>query len=209
MLEDLIKLFATDKEEFSKLISKESSENIKILFEEILKYYINDLNSSTLRELVTCSVAGYKQNRGKLGYDGVKITNDGNTKYCEVKPKNYIIDHSKSKLNGGGNFTDFSWKKLKKYALENPSMLLSGFVNGELIYIIEFDFNNEGFKERLKEQLLTRFPEGDKTGFWLRSAQFSFKHFKDYEYKKLYVHKNIQNYSKFLTKELFYELNNK
>jgi|GEM_PF-3716822 len=44
-------------------------------------------------------------------------------------------------------------------------MLISGFINGELIYIIEFDFNNQGFRSQLEKQLLNHFPNGDKNGF--------------------------------------------
>ncbi len=35
----------------------------------LLKMYINDKNSSTLREMIACDVAGYKQNENKMGYD--------------------------------------------------------------------------------------------------------------------------------------------
>jgi len=108
MLENLIKLFAINREDFNSLIFKESPENIKFLFEELIKQYFNDLNSSTLREMVTCEIAGFKHKQEKLGYDGIKITNKGDEKYCEVKPRNYIIGHTNNKLNGGGNFTDFS-----------------------------------------------------------------------------------------------------
>lgn len=52
--------------------------------------YINDKNSSTIREFITVALAGYTHKEGKIGYNGFKqdafIT--GKTIKCEAKPKN-------------------------------------------------------------------------------------------------------------------------
>ncbi len=58
-------------------------------------------------------------------------------------------------------------------------MLVAGFVDGHLIYIFEFSFNEIGFTSRLEEQFEDKFPNGDICGIYLCSADFSFKHYKD------------------------------
>ncbi len=57
-------------------------------------------------------------------------------------------------------------------------MLVAGFVDGRLIHIFEFSFNEQGFTDQLEKQLKKRFPNGDIIGEYLRSAQFSFVHYK-------------------------------
>ncbi len=56
-------------------------------------------------------------------------------------------------------------------------MLVSGFINGRLIYILEFPFSFNDFVKKLEKQLNRRFPSGDKTGQYLRSANFYYNDF--------------------------------
>jgi len=58
-------------------------------------------------------------------------------------------------------------------------MLLSGFIDGRLLYILEFPFKTISFIEKLELQLKRRFKNGDVKGQFLRSAYFSYK---DYIY---------------------------
>ncbi len=85
------------------------------------------------------------------------------------------------KLDGAGNFTDYGWEKFESHQKENPNMLVAGFLDGRLIHIFEFSFNEQGFTSRLQAQLERRFPNGDRIGQYLRSADFSFIHYKDAE----------------------------
>ncbi len=166
------------------LISKSKDSLVAMLLELLTKYY-NDLNSSTMRELVVAVVAGYEPSSEKLGYNGFRHnTLTGEVEHCEIKPRNYRTDSiakSPTKLNGGGNFTDYSWQKFERHKEENPNMLVAGFVNGRLIYIFGFSFNEQNFTSRLQAQLERRFPNGDRIGQYLRSADFSFIHYKDVE----------------------------
>lgn len=135
---------------------------------ELIEMYMTDKNSSTLREIVTVRVAGYKHSEEKLGYNGFK-EEQGRKKMCEVKPVN-VNEGERKKLNGGGNFTDYRWSRFERDSEENPNMLVSGFVSGKLIYILEFPFNCPSFKERIEEQLRSGFlmethPE-DMQGLW-------------------------------------------
>ncbi len=166
------------------LLGKSKDNLISILL-DLLTIYFNDLNSSTIRELVVAVVAGYVPSTKKLGYNGFRQnTPTGPIEYCEIKPRNFRTDSTAknpTKLNGGGNFTDYSWQKFERHKEENPNMLVAGFVDGCLIYIFEFSFNELSFTSRLQAQLERRFPDGDRVGQYLRSADFSFKHYKDTE----------------------------
>ena len=56
------------------------------LFEELYETYINDSNSSTLREHIVARVAGCNPLAGKLGRDAIHPATNVEK---EVKPKNY------------------------------------------------------------------------------------------------------------------------
>lgn len=153
--------------------------------------YINDKNSSAIREFITVTGAGYKHKEGKIGYNGFK--QDTFTLKCEAKPKNFDTKElekykrgerksSPEKLNGGGNFTDYTPARLKKHKHEKGlNMLVSGFVDGKLIYIIEFPFIFPDFVKNLQMKILKwqRRLKGSKSikGQFLRSASFNYKNF--------------------------------
>ena len=114
------------------------------LFEELYKEYMNDSNSSSLREQITAAVAGCKTIPGKLGRDAIDI--DGNEK--EVKPKNY----TGKRTNGGGCFNDYTRKRWEKDCNVNLPIIASLFAEGMLIYVVEFKF--ESIADRLDEQII-------------------------------------------------------
>lgn len=149
--------------------------------EELLTMYYNDLNSSTLREAAVVLEMGFEPIAEKIGYNGYRIESPtGHKTFCEVKPKNVRTNSPKNtKLNGGGNFTDYSWQRLQQHKKEDPVMLVAGFVDGKIIYIFQFPFNTVGFVERLEQQLQSHFPDGDTEGVYLRAAQFVFKHYSE------------------------------
>jgi len=141
--------------------------------ETIVKFFLMDKNSSTLREMITLTECGYNQNPEKLGYDG--WSTDG--RRFEVKPKNISAESGK-KLDGGGNFSDFTWERYDKYLSDNVYMLCSGFVDGKLAYIIEFPFYY--LKDRIQSCLEKHFPNRErKTGTYARSITFNFNYYKN------------------------------
>src|SRR3989344_8151605 len=180
-LVQIVKCYATRPHaEFSSLLLGKSKDNLISVFTDLLTNYINDKNSSSLREFVTVSIAGYKHNPNKLGYNGFKHDSgiSGTPIACEAKPKNirsvdYDLKKTKSKLNGEGGFNDYTPERLKKDKKENLNLLSSGFIDGELHYILEFPFS--AVYERLKKQL----PEKRVTGTYTRMASFNFSHYKD------------------------------
>jgi len=182
-LANVIKIYSTGthKQLSNYLIGKSKDTLIGILL-DLLTMYINDKNSSTIREFITVTLAGYKHKEGKIGYNGFKQETfiSGKTIKCEAKTKNIDTSlKSLRKLNGGGNFTDYTFERLERDKQEKDlNMLISGFVDGKLIYILEFSFNYPEFVKHLKEQLKHRFKSGkDITGQFLRSANFDYRHF--------------------------------
>jgi len=201
-LENILTVLFTEPENLATLLHGIDREVLADCFADILYRYANDVNSSTLRELITMLKAGYEpQPLGrKLGYNGK--THHGEP--CEIKPPNIRSD-SGDKLNGGGNFSDFTYERLDKYQADNVTMLVSGFVDGRLIYILEFPFTYTEFVQRLREQLERQFARGErKKGQFLRSAQFSFKHYKNCpQLRIIYKEPHIDTFKGFLRGELF------
>ena len=166
--------------ELSELLLSKSKDNLISILTDLLTAYINDKNSSSLREFVTVSIAGYQHNPNKLGYNGYKQNSaiGGKATSCEAKPKNiqtdgYDLRKTKPKFNCEGGFNDYTPKRLEKDIKENLNLLSSGFVDGELLYVLEFPFIV--VYKRLKQALTKR------VGPYLRSATFNFSHFQEHE----------------------------
>lgn len=219
-LAEVLKIYSTDTHEnFTSRLINSSKETVVSLFTDLLTTYINDHNSSTLREYLTVTIAGYEHSEGKIGFNGFKQTSivGGKPIACEAKPKNFNTEDLQSykdgrrkgkpsTLNGNGNFTDYTFPRFKKDKKENPHMLVSGFVDGKLIYVLEFPFKTKDFVKKLNTQLKKHFPDGKhKKGNFLRSASFSFKDYilsdglkvifllskKELEKYKIYINKKF------------------
>lgn len=161
------------------LLLEKSKDNLIAVLTDLLTAYINDNNSSSLREFITVSIAGYNHNPNKLGYNGYKQSTSIGAKpvACEAKPKNiktqgYELKKSKAKLDGGGGFNDYTIDRLRKDVKENPNILSSGFVDGQLLYILEFPFR------AIAGRLGVRLPKKRIKGTYLRTAGFNFSHYK-------------------------------
>ncbi|AIX14867.1 hypothetical protein Syn7803C102_36 [Synechococcus phage ACG-2014d] len=145
------------------------------LFEELYNLYMNDSNSSTLREHITAEVAGCDAIPGKLGRDA-KDKNTGQEK--EVKPKNY----TGKTTNGSGCFNDYTRARFVKDRDANLPIIQSFFIDGVLAYVIEFEF--EAIADRLDQQV-TRICE-EQGNRYVRSCSWSYA---DYiTHKSLKVH---------------------
>ena len=139
-LSQIVTYYATKPhKELAELLLNKSKDNLIACLNDLLTAYINDKNSSSLREFVTVSIAGYEHNANKLGYNGYKHNSaiGGKPLNCEAKPKNiqtegYDDKKNKAKLNGEGGFNDYTHKRLEKDCNENLNLLCSGFIDGEL-----------------------------------------------------------------------------
>ena len=72
-LAEAIRIHATQGlQQFHEYISSKSRKELQNMLAELIEMYMTDKNSSTLREIVTVRVAGYKHSEGKLGYNGFR-----------------------------------------------------------------------------------------------------------------------------------------
>lgn len=221
-LSEVLKIYSTKAHsEFTNRLINSSKETVVSLFTDILTMYINDKNSSTIREYITVIMSGYSHSENKIGFNGFKQNSiiGGKPIACEAKPKNFNTEDllaynngnrktKPSKLNGSGNFSDYTFARLIKDQKENPHMLISGFADGKLLYILEFPFNTKSFIDKLNIQLMKNFPDGkDKLGHFLRSANFDYR---DYisspDLKKVYIlpKTELEKYKDYITSK-FYE----
>ena len=201
-LEQILTILFTEPENLPRLLESIDKTILIKCFTDILERYANDVNSSTLRELITIMKAGYesKVSGTKLGYNGT--TSQGSP--CEVKPAN-IRSGTGKRLNGGGSFNDFTYERLDKYHQDKLMMVVSGFVDARLIYILEFPFSYPEFVQRIQEQLERHFARGERApGQYLRGAQFSFKNYKNCpQLKVIYKEPRISYFEQYLSGELF------
>ncbi len=193
-LANVIKIYSTGSHiELNNYLLGKSKDTLISILVDLLTMYINDKNSSTIREFITVTLAGYTHKEGKIGYNGFRQDSiiSGKAIKCEAKPKNFDTEEFKkfkngerktspAKLNGGGNFTDYTPKRLLKDMKEKDlNMLISGFIDGKLIYILEFPFNYSEFIKNLKSKLKKWQNKlaGSKStkGQFLRSADFDYK----------------------------------
>jgi hypothetical protein len=201
-LKKAIILYAKNKEkELNEFIDSLSKASIKALFIDILTLYLNDKNSSKLRELITAWIGKYETTEEKLGYNGYKQGIDEKI-WAEIKPKN--TDNPKKKLDGGGNFSDYTPERFQKDIEKNPQIVVSGFAKGILLYVIEFPFRC--IEDVLRIQLEKKFPElKRKKNDYLRSANFTFKDYENCkEVKIIYLSEKIDEFKNYLNKN-FYE----
>lgn len=192
-----MEVYFTTPEYLTAYLRKVDKEMLINCFVEVLHLYANDVNSSTLRAIITLAKAGYKPSTKKLGYNGE--SSDGVP--CDAKPLNIRSD-SGNKLNGGGNFSDFTYERLERYLADKVMILVSGFVDGQLVYILQFPFHC--LEKEIRRQLDNFFKRRRRPGEYLRSASFSFKHYKNSpELQVVYKAPDLNRFKSFLTKDLF------
>jgi hypothetical protein len=225
-LANVIKIYSTGTHpELSEYLLGKSKDTLIGILVDLLTMYINDKNSSTIREFITVTLAGYTHKEAKIGYNGFKQDAfiPGRTIKCEAKPKNIDTEEFEkykrgerrtkpAKLNGGGNFTDYTPARLERDKKEKDlNLLVSGFIDGKLIYIIEFPFNSPDFVKNLevKVQKWQDKLKGSKSikGQFLRSADFNYKDYvKSTSLKIVYLlsKSELEKYKEYISKE-FYE----
>src|SRR3989338_10578970 len=121
-LAQIVTYYATrPHKELSELLLSKSKDNLISILTDLITAYINDKNSSTLREFIVVSIAGYEHNPEKLGYNGFRHISSISDKRlsCEAKPKNiwsegYDNRKTKAKFSGQGGFNDYTTERLKK-----------------------------------------------------------------------------------------------
>ena len=135
ILERLLLLYTTaPRSEWMGELSAISRPTLEATFLDLLTLYFNDRNSSTLREWVTLTIAGYRPLEQKLGYNGYRQVGPGphERDFCEVKPVNVRYDQERRRgrrrLRGQGSFSDYTPERFWKDMRQGVHMLVSGFV---------------------------------------------------------------------------------
>jgi len=216
-LAEILKLYSTGTHgELSSYLIGKSKDTLNGIIVDLITMYINDKNSSTIREFITVTFAGYNHEEKKIGYNGFKQdTFSGKTIKCEAKPKNIDTNsESKDKLKGYGNFSDYTFARLERDKQEDGlNMLVSGFIDGRLIYILEFPFSCPTFAKHLEERLMHRFPKGkDIPNEYLRSASFSYREFIHCKnLKTVYItnNKELQKHQQYIVGDFYKFLEDK
>ncbi len=152
-------------------------------------------------------VAGYELSEGKLGYNGYRLAAPNSMpSFCEAKPVNVrrLEDgRPNRKLNGGGNFSDYTHERLERDLEKNPQILVSGFVDGKLVYIIEFPFRC--LEARLRMVLEKHFPGRSRlANQYLRSANFTFRDYQNcLDLRLVHCAENLDNFKDCLSREFY------
>lgn len=70
---EVIKLYSTaSHKELNNFLLDKSKDNLIAILNDLLTIYINDKNSSTIREFITTTISGYIHNENKIGYNGFR-----------------------------------------------------------------------------------------------------------------------------------------
>jgi hypothetical protein len=120
-------------------------------YQNLMLSYLNDDNSSSLREAITCYVCGYVWNTKKHGVDAIDYKTK---KPIECKPKIHKKTEKSKYCTGGGCFNDMTLKRVEKYLELNVQMLCSIFSNNRLIYVVEFPFSE--ISQIIKDKMVNR-----------------------------------------------------
>lgn len=143
-------------------------------------------------EIHTITMAGYIHNPAKFGFDGY---DDVGEIYCEVKSSSKVINKdlihkfdsgliSKrnefivNPIDGRGVFSLFTHESYQNYIKHEVKMLVSAYINGVLMFIIEFPFKHERFKNHIKRMLEKSLPNGDRPGR-SKTISFGYSQYKD------------------------------
>jgi hypothetical protein len=197
---ELAKTFSLDKKEYKDKLMSMDVDQLRDCIENLLMINLTDPNFSSLAEAIPINMAGYKSHDDKHGYDGfIGESYDVAQKYVEQKPKK--TSSKDSKLNGGGSFADYTIERLSKDKSkgEHLNLMISGFVNGELIYVYEVPHNFKPFMEHIETKTIDSISKGKRV-----LPTFSYTNYKDCkDIKLIYRRDNIDDYYDYMTGPFF------
>lgn len=157
--------------------------------------YVQDKNSSSIREEVTLYHLGYQKLDNKHGADGY---HPDTKKYVEVKPQ-YLHPNKKGKfgkLTGGGTFNDLTIDKIKMLEKEDWDILCSGFADDKMIFIARFSAND------ITNYLFDKLNKIIKKPKRRKSVSFGYNQYKDASNLKI-LWLDEDNAKKYMTKDMF------
>jgi hypothetical protein len=148
-------------------------------------------------EIHTVTMAGYIHITEQFGFDGF---DDINKVYCEVKSSSKIINKDLiqrfvageikhrnelilSPIDGRGIFSLFTQEALQRHLDNEAHMLISAYINGVLMFIIEFPFDHPTFYKHIKRMLGTLGTDNKKQR--AKTISFGYNQYKDCNEAKL------------------------
>lgn len=150
--------------------------NVDPLLLELLQIYMNDKNSSTMRELVTVILAGYEPIPGKLGRDAVDPVTK---KEKECKPKNF---NGTSPQRGEGCFNDYTRNRFNKDIEDNLDIVSSLFINDKCAFVAEYSI--DAVKDKLDKQIHEKCEV--KQNSYVRSASWAYDSWVNHDSVKIH-----------------------
>ena len=159
-----MKLDKNDIQEVTEYCVGKSEIEPKIL--KWVQILLNDLNSSNLREAVTCNICNYDWIDTKKGYDAFDKETNSN---IEIKPKLF----TGKRTDGSGNFSDLTMARIQNYENNLFNIVCSLFCNNRLMYVMEFPYNviSKFCRDKVYESCVVK---GNK---YARCISFNYKHY--------------------------------
>jgi len=108
-------------------------------YKNIVLSWMSDVNSSSVRELITLNYLKYEKLEKKHGADGFDPINQ---RYKEVKPRSIF----EGKIASSGNFNDMTLNLIERK--KDFDVICSLFFQNRLVYIVEFPFSR--IEEKIK-----------------------------------------------------------
>ena len=137
-------LYATNREQFN-------IEFGNTIHEIYLHDNFSDANFSSLAESIPLKLCGWKVHEEKHQYDGFHgETYSTATDFCECKPEKAFKE---SKLSGHANWNDITIKKLEKLKNDKLTLMFSGWIDGNLMYVASLPHNYSKVMKTLERQV--------------------------------------------------------
>ena len=196
---DLAKLYVIDRNMFNQEASRYFPQDSgKVAFESMINSMLTDTNFSALAESIPMAMYGYNHNRKKHGYDGFKGSDyDTSESYAEAKPQKKLSIDSR-KLNGGGGFSAYSFDRYHRDIEQGDKLklVISGWIDGKLIYAYVLPHNYEPFMNHLLKKLNDK---NESTSGGLKGVittpSFSYYNYKDSkDVELIYINPNFDDY---------------
>jgi hypothetical protein len=158
--------------------------NADPLLLQLLDIYMNDKNSSTMRELITVLLAGYESIPGKLGRDALDTRTN---KEKECKPKNF---NGTSPQRGEGCFNDYTRKRFEQDLTDSLDIVGSLFVDGQCAFVVEYSI--DAIKDKLEKQVHDKCEV--KSNAYVRSASWAYDSYINHDsFKMHYINEDLIN----------------
>ena len=92
-----------------------------------------------------------------------------------ISQRNQLIGNP---IDGRGVFSLFTHNAYQRYMDEDVRMLISAYINGVLMFVIEFPFKHCTFEGHIRKMLTQALPGGDKPGR-AKTISFGYNQYKD------------------------------